>query len=59
MTKAAKILALVRNKTKRVNLAINPKLWALFDSCSAKEGLTATHKLEDLIVEYLDSKGKL
>lgn len=57
--KPDQVLALVRNKTKRLCLALNPQLWALFEKASADEGLTPTNKIEDLIINYLDIKGYL
>ncbi|MGA0241385.1 MAG: hypothetical protein ACO3K7_00110 [Candidatus Marinamargulisbacteria bacterium] len=59
MAKAEKVLELIRNKSKRVNLALNPQLWALFDACVAEEDVAPTHKIEELIIAYLDKQGLL
>ena len=59
MAKAEKVLELIRNKSKRVNLALNPQLWHLFESCVDKENIAPTHKIEELIISYLDQKGYL
>ena len=59
MAKAEKVLELIRNKTKRVNLALNPQLWVLFEACVAKERVAPTHKIEELIISYLDQQGVL
>ena len=59
MTKADRILELIRNKTKRVNLAFNPKLWAKLEALADNEGVTPTNKIEDLIINYLESQDKL
>ena len=57
--KPEQVLSLVRNKTKRLCLALNPKLWSMFEQASGDEGLTPTNKIEDLIINYLDTKGYL
>jgi hypothetical protein len=57
MPKAEQVLELIRNKTKRVNLALNPKLWKLFEESAASEGLNSTSKIEDLLINYLETKG--
>jgi hypothetical protein len=59
VAKAEKVLELIRNKSKRVNLALNPQLWQLFDSAVAKEDVAPTHKIEELIIAYLDQQGML
>ena len=59
MAKAEKILELIRNKSKRVNLALNPQLWYLFEQCVDKEEIAPTHKIEELIISYLDKHGYL
>ena len=51
VAKAEKVL----NKSKRVNLALNPQLWSLFEACVAKENVAPTHKIEELIISYLDN----
>ena len=55
-TNAERVLSLIRNKTKRVNLTFNPTLWELLEKVCHEEGLSATHKLEDMIINYLDEK---
>ena len=57
MTKVNKVLELIRNKTKRINLALNPKLWDLLEQQAKAEGMSPTHKLEDLIINDLDRSG--
>ena len=59
MSKAEKILELIRNKTKRVNLAFNPKLWEKLEALAEQEGITPTNKIEDLIINYLEEQNKL
>ncbi len=59
MAKAEKILELIRNKSKRVNLALNPQLWDLFEKCVESENVAPTHKIEELIIMYLDQNGLL
>ena len=59
MTKANRVLELIRNKTKRVNLAMNPKLWDLFERMAKDEGMSPTHKIEDLIISNLEERGYL
>ena len=59
MAKAEKVLELIRNKSKRVNLALNPHLWHLFEECVTREGVVPTHKIEELIITYLDQQGLL
>jgi hypothetical protein len=56
---AQKVLELIRNKSRRVNLALNPQLWQLFESCVEKELVAPTHKIEELIIAYLDQNGYL
>lgn len=53
------ILELLKNKTKRINLAFNPKLWDLFKEACQSEGQSPTSKLEDLIVNFVHEKGLL
>ena len=53
------ILELLKNKTKRLNLAFNPKLWEMFKEASLEEGQSPTGKLEDLIINYIHQRGKL
>ena len=59
MAKAEKVLELIRNKSKRVNLALNPQLWQLFEQCVDGENVAPTHKIEELIISYLDKQGFL
>ena len=59
MANAEKILELIRNKTKRVNLALNPQLWHLFEKCVESEQISPTNKIEELIITYLDKHGQL
>ena len=59
VAKAEKVLELIRNKSKRVNLALNPQLWQLFEESVANEGVAPTHKIEELIIAYLDKNGYL
>ena len=59
MTKANRVLELIRNKTKRINLAVNPKLWDLLEVMAKAEGMHPTHKIEDLIISELEDRGYL
>jgi hypothetical protein len=59
VAKAEKVLELIRNKSKRVNLALNPQLWQLFEECVGEEHVAPTHKIEELIISYLDKQGYL
>jgi hypothetical protein len=59
VARAEKVLELIRNKSKRVNLALNPQLWSLFEECVSKENVAPTHKIEELIISYLDKQGFL
>ena len=54
MMKPEKLLSLVRNKSKRICLALNPRLWSLLEKAAHDEGMSPTNKLEDLIINYLD-----
>jgi len=53
------ILELLKNKTKRINLAFNPKLWQLFKEACKLDGQSPTSKLEDLIVNFVHDQGLL
>jgi hypothetical protein len=59
VAKAEKVLELIRNKSKRVNLALNPQLWQLFEAAVVKENVAPTHKIEELMIAYLDQQGML
>lgn len=59
MPKAEQVLALIRNKSKRVNLSLNPDLWEMFEKSAKSEGLTSTSKIEELMINYLEDKGKI
>ena len=59
MANAEKILELIRNKTKRVNLAFNPQLWYLFEQCVDNENISPTNKIEELMITYLEKNGCL
>lgn len=59
VAKAEKVLELIRNKSKRVNLALNPQLWKLFEIATTKEGVAPTHKIEELVISFLDAQGFL
>jgi hypothetical protein len=58
-SKADLILELTSKKTKKVTLQLNPKLWQMFVDTAKEEGKKPTRKLEELILKYLDEKGKL
>ena len=58
MGKTEQILALLRNKSKRINLALNPDLWDMFESTTESEGLTPTQKVEELLIQYLETSGQ-
>jgi hypothetical protein len=57
--KAEKIMALLRNKTKRVNWSFNQELYEMFWREARKEGKKPAHKIEELIINYLEKKGKV
>ena len=59
MSNAGKILELTRNKKKRLNLAFNKKLFAMFSEESKKDGIKPNQKIEELILTYLEKKGKI
>ena len=59
MGKTEKILELIRNKSKRVNLALNPTLWHLFEQCVEKDAINPTQKIEEFIISYLEENGYL
>ena len=49
VAKAEKVLELIRNKSKRVNLALNPQLWSLFENVLQKKMLRQHTKLKSLL----------
>jgi metal-responsive CopG/Arc/MetJ family transcriptional regulator len=59
--KAEELRKLTRNKTKAINLRINPDLLKLLDATIAKDkDYENRHELiEVLILRYLESRGKL
>jgi hypothetical protein len=59
VSKAEKIIGLLRNKTKRVNWSFNPQLYDMFRRESRKEGKKPIQKIEELIINYLEKKGKI
>lgn len=59
MSKAERIIGLLRNKTKRVNWSFNPQLYDMFRRESRKEGKKPVQKIEELIINYLEKKGKI
>lgn len=59
MSTVEKILALTRNKTKRVNLTFNKKLFGMFKEESGKEGKKPMQKIEELILKYLEEKRRI
>lgn len=59
MSKAERIIGLLRNKTKRVNWSFNPQLYDMFRRESRKEGKKPIQKIEELIINYLEKKGKI
>lgn len=58
MGKTEQILALLRNKSKRINLALNPDLWDIFEKLTEKDGLSPSQKVEELLILYLESSGQ-
>jgi hypothetical protein len=59
VSKAERIIGLLRNKTKRVNWSFNPQLYDMFRRESRKEGKKPIQKIEELIINYLEKKGKI
>jgi len=59
MSKAEKILKLLRRKEKDVHLLINPTLWYLFREACKSDNTSPNHKISELILKYLDEKGVL
>lgn len=57
--KAEKIMALLRKKTKRVNWSFNQELYEMLRREARKEGKKPFHKIEELIINYLEKKGKV
>jgi hypothetical protein len=59
MSNVEKILALTRNKTKRVNLCFNKQLFSMFSEESGKEGKKSVQKIEEFMLKYLEEKGRI
>lgn len=59
MKSTLKIIQLTSNKDRKVTLMFNDELWELFKECCNSENSKITKKLETLIINYLDEKGKL
>ena len=59
MGKAKRILQLIRNKERNAHLLVNPVLWELFRMTCREEGVSANHKISELVLEYLEEKGVL
>lgn len=59
MDKTAKIIKLTQNKDRKVTLLFNNELWEKFKVASLEDGLKVTPKLEQLMIDYLESKGLL
>jgi len=59
MSRAELIIQLLKNKTKRLTLAFNPKLWELFSQCARAEGASPTSKIEEMMIAYISKRGKL
>lgn len=59
MEKSQLILKLVRKKTKRVTLMLNPKLWELVTQTAKEEDKLPTNIVEELVIDWLFSKGKI
>ncbi len=53
------VFELTSNKKKRVSLVFNERLWSLFQKCCQGEMKSATAKIEELILQYLDDKNAL
>jgi hypothetical protein len=59
MVSPEKISKLVRNKSKRVTLALNPDLWALVEEAAKANHLNPTNLIEDLIITYLVANNRV
>ena len=52
--KAEFIVDLLRNKTRKVTLMFNPKLWEIFKKRAEKDKESPTQKIEKLIINHLE-----
>ncbi len=59
MDKTAKIIKLTQNKDRKVTLMFNDELWEKFKSASLDEGFKVTSKLEQMMIDYLETRGLL
>jgi hypothetical protein len=59
MGKAERIIGLLRNKGKRVNWSFNRELYEMFRREAKREGKKPIQKIEELIINYLEKKGKV
>lgn len=59
MNKAQKIFELTHNKTRKVPLTFNAKLWELFKSVCEADNVTPTNKFEFWMIGLLEEKGLL
>jgi hypothetical protein len=55
--KAKKIIDLLSNKDRQVNMKVNSNLWDMFSELAAKENKSNTAKVEELIICHLEEKG--
>ena len=53
------ILELTKKKEKKVTMQFNKKLWEMFTQTCGEEGRKPTQKIEELMLKYLEEKGKL
>lgn len=59
MDKTAKIIKLTQNKDRKVTLMFNDELWENFKAASLADGFKVTSKLEQMMIDYLETKGLL
>ncbi|NQY73359.1 MAG: hypothetical protein HRT90_01205 [Candidatus Margulisbacteria bacterium] len=59
MDKSQIILELVRKKTKRVTLMLNPKLWEMVTQTAKEDDKLPTNIIEELVIDWLNAKGKI
>ena len=55
----AKIMRLTQNKDRKVTLMLNDELWEKFKAASLADGFKVTSKLEQMMIDYLETKGLL
>lgn len=59
MDKNTKILQLTNKKDRKVSLMFNNELWEKFQSACEQDNIKVTHKLESLMINFIEEKGLL